>query len=48
MSCEVAGGRVTCTGNDWAMDVPPGGQRVVGLQVSTTGDAPAAPPIDLR
>ncbi|HYI55457.1 MAG TPA: cellulase family glycosylhydrolase, partial [Microlunatus sp.] len=48
MTCQVADGRVTCTGTDWAAAVPAGGQRVVGLQVVTSGDAPAAPRLDLR
>jgi endoglucanase len=48
MTCQVAAGRVTCTGTEWAVDVPAGGQRVVGLQVDTSGAAPATPRLDLR
>ena len=48
MTCQVAGGRVTCTGTDWAVDVPAGGQRVVGLQVVTSADAPGAPRLEFH
>ena len=48
MTCQVAAGRVTCTGTEWAVDVPAGGQRVVGLQVDTSGAAPTTPRLDLR
>ena len=48
MTSQVAGGRVTCIGTDWAVDMPAGGQRVAGLQVVTSGDAHTAPRLDLR
>ena len=48
MTCQVAGGRVTCAGTDWATDVPAGGQRVVGLQVATSAEPPTDPRLDLR
>ena len=48
MTCQVAGGRVTCAGTDWATDVPAGGQRAVGLQVATSAEPPTDPRLDLR
>ena len=48
MTCQLAGGRVTCNGTDWATDVPAGGQRVVGLQVVTSAEPPTDPRLDLR
>ncbi|SDS40102.1 endoglucanase [Friedmanniella luteola] len=43
MSCAVAGGVITCTGQDWAAAVPAGGSVRVGLQVQTEGVAPGSP-----
>ena len=48
MTCRVAGGLVSCTGSDWAAQVPLGAQRVVGLQLVTTGDPPVDPTLVLR
>ncbi len=43
MSCRPAAGIVTCDGADWARTLVPGQPQHVGLQVVTTGTAPAAP-----
>lgn len=47
MTCAVADGVITCTGLDWGAAVPAGGAVRVGLQVQTTGGAPAAPRLTL-
>ncbi|MBM9469510.1 cellulase family glycosylhydrolase [Nakamurella leprariae] len=43
MQCQVAGGRMTCTGSDWARAIPDGGAVHVGLQVQVDGAAPDRP-----
>ncbi|MBM9474887.1 cellulase family glycosylhydrolase [Nakamurella flavida] len=43
MSCSVGGGRITCTGSDWARSLPAGGTATVGLQVRIAGPAPERP-----
>jgi len=47
MSCTVGGGRITCTGTDWAAAITPGSSVQVGLQVNGNGTAPANPTITI-
>jgi endoglucanase len=43
MQCQVAGGRISCTGSDWATAIADGGAVHVGLQVQINGAAPERP-----
>lgn len=43
MTCTVSGGRVRCTGADWAKTIPAGSSVQVGLQVNGNGQAPRTP-----
>jgi endoglucanase len=45
MRCAVQSGVLACSGSDWAAALAPGRPQHVGLQVATTGAAPAAPVI---
>lgn len=47
MNCKVGGGRITCTGADWAAVVNPGSSVQVGLQVNGNGTAPSTPVITI-
>ncbi|GAA1838674.1 cellulase family glycosylhydrolase [Microlunatus capsulatus] len=47
MTCAVDDGVITCTGQDWGAAVPAGGAVRVGLQVQSSGPAPAAPRLTL-
>ncbi|GGL99914.1 cellulase family glycosylhydrolase [Nakamurella endophytica] len=43
MTCRVGGGRVSCTGADWARTIAAGASVTVGLQVADHGTGPARP-----
>ena len=43
MTCTVSGGRVRCSGADWAKAIPAGGNVQVGLQINNNGQAPRTP-----
>ncbi len=43
MTCHVGGGRVTCTGAEWAANLAPGQPQTAGLQVNDTAAGPAHP-----
>lgn len=45
MKCTVTGGRIHCTGADWAAAIAAGGSVRVGLQVAGNGSAPANPTV---
>lgn len=45
MACTVGGGRISCSGADWAKSIPAGGTARVGLQVAGRGQPPRAPAI---
>ncbi len=45
MKCTVTGGRIQCTGTDWAAAIAAGGSVRVGLQVANNGHAPTNPTV---
>jgi endoglucanase len=48
MTCAPAGGVMSCTGSDWARTLTPNQPQHVGLQVATSGAAPASPVLSVR